>query len=78
MHKDILDFLYDESLKDEFEGLDYDDSILELGLIDSLKMLELVNFITEKYGIEVDEDELMPENFESINAIVAFIESKKG
>ncbi|RMH60191.1 MAG: acyl carrier protein [Calditrichaeota bacterium] len=78
MHKEILDFLYDESMKEDFDGLDYDDSMLELGLIDSLKMVELVNFIQEKYGIEIDDDELMPENFDSINAIVDFIKSKKG
>ncbi|WP_456440759.1 acyl carrier protein [Caldithrix abyssi] len=77
MHQEIINFLYDESLKDEFEGLDYDDSLLELGIIDSVKMLDLIGFIEEKYQIKVDDDDLYPENFDSINAIVNYIRSKK-
>ncbi len=78
MKEKILEFLYDESLKDEFEDLDHDDSLLELGIIDSVKMMEMISFLEENFGIEVDDEELMPENFDSLNAIVAFIESKKG
>ena len=76
MHQEIINFLYDESLKEEFDQLDYDDSLLELGIIDSVKMLDLINFIEEKFQIEVDDDDLYPENFDSINAIVNYIKSK--
>ena len=77
MHKEIINFLYDDSLKEIFDDLNYDDSLLELGIIDSVKMLELINFIEEKFGIKVDEEDLYPENFDSINAIVNYIQSKK-
>ena len=77
MHKEIIEFLYDDSLKDEFDNLDYDDSLLELGIIDSVKMLDLINFIETKFNIQVDDDDLFPENFDSINAIVNYIQSKK-
>jgi len=77
MHREIINFLYDDSLKEEFEELDYDDSLLELGIIDSVKMLDLINFIEQKFNIEVDDDDLYPENFDSINAIVNYINSKK-
>ncbi len=77
MHKEIIEFLYDDSLKDEFDNLDYDDSLLELGIIDSVKMLDLINFIENKFNIQVDDDDLFPENFDSINAIVNYIQSKK-
>ena len=78
MHQEIVDFLYEDSLKSEFENLDYDDSLLELGIIDSIKMLDLIAFIEKKFDIKVDEDDLYPENFDSINAIVNYIQSKKG
>ena len=55
-----------------------DDSLLEMGVIDSVGMLELVNFIESKYSIKVDEDELMPENFESLKAIQDFLTEKIG
>ncbi len=78
MREQILEFLYDESLKDEFGGLKPDDSLLELGIIDSVKMMELIDFLEKTYGISIDDDDLYPENFDSLNAIVEFIKSKKG
>lgn len=77
MHQAIIDFLYDDSLKDEFANLDYDDSLLELGIIDSVKMLDLISFIEKEFDIKVDDDDLFPENFDTINAIVTYIQSKK-
>ena len=73
----LIDFLYDESLKDEFQYLDHDDSLLELGIVDSVKMLDLIGFIEDTFEIKVDEEDLYPENFDSLNAIEEYIESKK-
>lgn len=50
-----------------------DDSLLDLGVIDSMGVLELVDFIDERYGIVVRDEELVPENFDSIAGIVAFL-----
>ena len=77
MKRKLVDFLYDDSLKEEFEQLDYDDSLLELGIVDSVKMLDLIAFIEDTFEIKVDEEDLYPENFDSINAIAEYIESKK-
>lgn len=77
MIEQLLEFLYDDSLKDEFEDLSNDDSLLELGILDSIKMMELIDFIEKTYGVVVDEDDMYPENFDSVNAIVEYIESKK-
>lgn len=51
---------------------DYD--LLENGVVDSLGMFELVRFIEERLGVEVADDELVPENFQSLNAITGMIE----
>ncbi len=77
MKEDIISFLYDESLKEEFDSLDHDDSLLELGIIDSVKMMQLIEFLEKKFSIKIEDDELYPENFDSVNAIVSFVESKK-
>jgi len=77
MKQKLVDFLYDDSLKEEFDHLDYDDSLLELGIVDSVKMLDLIAFIEDTFQIKVDEEDLYPENFDSINAIVEYNESKK-
>ncbi len=73
----LIDFLYDDTLKEEFTDLDPDDSLLELGIVDSVKMLDLIGFIEDTFGIEIDEEDLYPENFDSLNAIEEYIESKK-
>lgn len=52
------------------------DSLLESGLIDSLGVLDVVAFIEREYSTIVEEEELSPENFQTIDRIAAFIRSK--
>ena len=60
----------------EPEGLTDDDSFLEKGIIDSTGVLELVAFIEETFGVKVADDELIPENLDSVNNLVNFVEKK--
>ena len=55
-----------------------DDNLLALGVMDSLSFVELVEEVQERYGISVQDVEITEENFGSISALVAYIESKKG
>ena len=58
------------------DALAEDQSFLESGIIDSTGVLELVNFIEQKYGIKVADEELVPENLDSINCLTAFVGRK--
>ena len=62
--------------EDDENALDYDDSFLEKGIIDSTGVLELVNYIEEEFDISVIDDELVPENLDSINKLARFINEK--
>lgn len=53
-----------------------DDSLLENRIIDSTGVLELIAFLEAAYGVKVEDDELLPENLDSINRLVRFIEKK--
>lgn len=53
-----------------------DDSFLERGIIDSTGVLELVSFLEEKYPIRIADEELVPDNLDSINSLVCFLERK--
>ena len=53
-----------------------DDSFLEKGLIDSTGVLELVAFIEEQYGIRFQDDEIIPENLDSVNKLIQFLNKK--
>lgn len=54
------------------------DSFLERGLIDSTGILEVVMFLEQRYGIKVTDDELVPDNLDSISRIAAFVARKQG
>jgi acyl carrier protein len=49
------------------------DNLLESGVIDSLGVLELVTFLQSEFALQVDDDELTPENFESVDSIARFV-----
>jgi acyl carrier protein len=53
-------------------------SLLETGVLDSLGLLRLVVFIQERFGIAVDDVDLVPENFDSVDAICAYLRSQDG
>ena len=53
-----------------------DDSFVNKGLIDSTGVLELVGFLEEQFSIRVGDDELLPENLDSINGLVRFLDKK--
>ncbi|NLE02886.1 MAG: acyl carrier protein [Fibrobacter sp.] len=52
------------------------DSFLEKGIIDSTGILELVSFVQQTFGITVHDEELLPENFDSVNKIVSYVSKK--
>lgn len=60
------------------QPLDDTTSFLQHGIIDSTGVLELVAFVEKELGVVVDDDELVPSNFDSIAAISDFIRRKQG
>jgi acyl carrier protein len=52
------------------------DSLLELGIIDSTGVLELVSFLEQKYHFTIEDEELVPENLDSIDRLVRFVRRK--
>ena len=59
-------------------NLDNDDSFLEKGIIDSTGILELVSFIESEFEIDVKDEELVPDNFDSVSKMSAYITRKIG
>lgn len=58
------------------EDLDNDDSFLEKGIIDSTGILELIMFVEETHGIEVEDEEVIPENLDSVKKLSAYVRKK--
>ena len=72
----IRAFIIDNFLFGNDDGLQDGASFLEEGIIDSTGVLELVNFLEEEFGITVDDEELIPENLDSINNAAEYLERK--
>jgi acyl carrier protein len=53
------------------------DSLLENGVIDSMGVLDLVEFIETQFNVTVDDEDLVPENFQNIARIAAYVEKKR-
>ncbi len=55
-----------------------DDSFLDRGIVDSTGVLEVIAFLEKTFDIVVDDDEMLPENLDSISRVAAFVGRKKG
>lgn len=55
-----------------------DTSLLDRGIVDSTGVLEVTAFLEERFGLAVADAEIVPENLDSIGAIVAFVGRKRG
>lgn len=65
-------FMYREGVS----AISDEQSLLDLGLIDSTGVLELVAFLEKSFSIKVQDDEVLPDNLDSVQRISQFVQSK--
>ena len=63
--------------KPELLPLKDDTPLLETGILDSLALLRLLVFLEEEFNVPVDDFEVIPENFETIDSICAYVRSRQ-
>ncbi len=61
---------------DDGKTLSDDDSFIEKGIIDSTGILELIAFLEERFEIPIDDQDVVPENMDSVNRIASFVARK--
>ena len=69
----VRQFIIENFLFEEDESLKDDTSFLEDGIIDSTGILEMVTFLEETYEMHVEDEEMIPENLDSIEAIAKYV-----
>ncbi len=74
---EIREFIVHNFLFGQDNGLADEASFLEQGIIDSTGVLELVAHLQQHYRIKIQDDELIPDNLDSIDAAAAFVERKR-
>ena len=72
----VRSFIVDSFLFGRKNGLRDDTSFLEQGIIDSTGVLQLVAWVEQTFGISVEDGELVPENFDSVEKLVEYLEAK--
>ena len=72
----IREFVLSYFVKDAGLELKDDTSFLEEGIIDSTGVMELVAFIEETFSIRLEDEEIIPDNFDSVNKLFNYINSK--
>jgi acyl carrier protein len=77
--QDIKTYILENYLfTDDDSQLSSSDSFLEKGILDSTGILEVIYFIEDEYGIRVEDDEIFPENLDSVESLVVFVKHKQG
>jgi acyl carrier protein len=78
MHETIRQFILENYLfTNDTSQLALDDSLLGRGIVDSTGMLEIIMFIEEQLGVKVRDEDMVPENLDSVNRIAAYVTSRR-
>ena len=72
----VREFVVENFLFGDSSQLDENTSFLESGIIDSTGILELIQFLEETYDIKIEDEELIPENLDSLKDVALFLELK--
>ncbi len=77
--KKLRDFITDTfMIGNDIDSFEDNDSFMELDLIDSTGVLELTSFIEDEFGITIDDEEMNPDNLDSLDNLTNFISRKQG
>jgi len=69
----LIEYIKEEIMRNRNAKLDADTDLLSAGILDSLGILQLVAFIEEKFGVKIPDEDVVFENFQSVNALVSYL-----
>lgn len=78
IRESIRNYIQGELVQDErYRSLSDTEQLIDAGIIDSLGIMKLIGFLEKDLSVTIEDRELIPENFESIDAIVSLVENKR-
>jgi len=78
VEKTITEFIEKRFMRDAANPPRTTDSLLDSGILDSAGIFELVSFLEKEFGIEVGDDDIVPDHFENIEGIATLIRTRQG
>ena len=76
VQQEIYTHIVDNILFGDAERLDENVSFQESGILDSTGFLELITFVEERFGVEIADEELIPEHFDTLGKMARFVDGK--
>ncbi|WP_037547400.1 acyl carrier protein [Stappia stellulata] len=76
VHKKIYDYLVENAGVNVSGGIDPEENLLDSGILDSLGIAEITEYVEKEFGIEIDEDEITSQNYRTLTAFTAFCREK--
>lgn len=76
IRQQLRDFIVENFLFGEERAFADSDSLLQTGIIDSTGILELVQHLEQTWGITVEDQDMVPENLDSLDNLAAYLQSK--
>ncbi len=74
----VRQFIVENFFVTDPSSIDDDTLLVTNGIVDSTGMLEVIGFLEEQFGIRISDQEMTPENLESVSRIARFVASKRG
>ena len=74
---EIREFVLENARSKGINEVADDQSLMASGIIDSLAIFRLVAFLEDSFRVRISDDEIVPENFQSINDIESFVSGKQ-
>lgn len=75
LERDVRGFITDNFILDG-DGLAGDASLTQQGVLDSMGVLELIMFVEERFGVKVPDEDTLPENLDSVDRIVRYVQGR--
>jgi acyl carrier protein len=76
IQSEIYQFIVNNFMFGQADGLRNDESLLQRGVIDSTGVLELVSYLQDNFNITVEDSEIVPANLETVQGIVTYVGKK--
>ena len=77
MKERIINYIRDEISMEPFEEIDLDEDLLGNGIVDSLGMMRLIDFIEKECNISIPQDDMTVENFMTVERIMVYLSQRK-
>jgi acyl carrier protein len=77
LERDVRGFISDNFILDGAD-LAGDASLTQQGVLDSMGVLELIMFVEERFGVKIPDEDTLPENLDSVDRIVAYVQGRLG